>query len=80
MAKNNGHQNFTKSLGLSTPPPYLGNIPKKEQFFYLFPYMLLGKNFIMWKKLSVTDGLPAKRIEKLNNNISENKNCEAQTA
>ena len=80
MAKNNGHQNFTKSLGLSTPPPYLGNIPKKEQFFYLFPYMLLGKNFIMWKKLSVTDGLPAKRIEKLNNNISEKKNCEAQTA
>ena len=30
--------------------------------------------------MSVTDGLPAKRIEKLNNNISEKKNCEAQTA
>ena len=29
MAKNNGHQNFTKGLGIPTPPPYLGNIPKK---------------------------------------------------
>ena len=27
----------------------------------------MGKNVKMWKKMSVTDGLPAKRIEKLNN-------------
>ena len=33
----------------------------------------MGKNFKMWKNVSVTDGLPAKQIEKLNN--SEKKNC-----
>ena len=38
----------------------------------------MGKNFKMWKNVSVTDGLPAKRIEKLNN--SEKKKCLAQTA
>ena len=27
----------------------------------------MGKNVKMWEKMSVTDGLPAKRIEKLNN-------------
>ena len=33
MAKNNGHQNFTQSLGiLSPPPPYLRIIPKKQFF------------------------------------------------
>ena len=37
----------------------------------------MGKNVKMWKKMSVTDGLPAKRIEKLNN--SEKKFFEAQT-
>ena len=32
MAKNNGHQHFTYSLGIPTaPPPYLGNIPKKKK-------------------------------------------------
>ena len=35
-AKNNGHQNFTKSLGIPEPlPPCLGNIPKIYQFFRL---------------------------------------------
>ena len=34
-AKNNGHQNLTLSKGISDPPPYLGNIPKKT-FFYCF--------------------------------------------
>ena len=34
---------------------------------------ILGKNIKMWKNVSVTDGLPAKRIEKLNN--SEKKTC-----
>ena len=37
MAKNNGHQNFTLSLGIPTPPPYVGIIPKKTDFFYCFP-------------------------------------------
>ena len=35
MAKNNGHQNFTQSLGIPTPPPYLGIIPKKTVFLLL---------------------------------------------
>ena len=30
MAKNNGHQNFTKSFGIPTRPPYLGNILEKN--------------------------------------------------
>ena len=34
---------------------------------------VMGKNFKMWKNVSVTDGLPAKRIEKYNS--SEKRNC-----
>ena len=37
----------------------------------------LGKNFKKWKKISGTDDLAAKRIEKLND--SEKKSCYAQT-
>ena len=34
MAKNNGHQNYTESLRIPTPPPpYLGYIPNKNIFF-----------------------------------------------
>ena len=34
IAKNNGHQNFTLSLGiLDPPPPFLENIPEKYPFF-----------------------------------------------
>ena len=29
MDKSIGYQKFTISLGILTPPPYLGNIPKK---------------------------------------------------
>ena len=33
MAKNNGHQNCTKSLGIpSPPPPLFGSIPQKTFF------------------------------------------------
>ena len=38
MAKNNGHQNFTYGLGIPTPSPYLGIIPKKQFLFSCFPY------------------------------------------
>ena len=41
MAKNNGHQNSTYSLGIPTPPPYLGNIPKKKKIFLLLPLCVL---------------------------------------
>ena len=40
MTKNNSHQNFTLSLGILTPPPYLGIIPKK-MFFLLLPLYIL---------------------------------------
>ena len=33
--------------------------------------IFVGKNFKMWKNVSVTDGLPPKRIEKLNNSEKE---------
>ena len=32
-ANNNGHQNFTLSLGILDPPPFLENIPEKYPFF-----------------------------------------------
>ena len=39
-AKNNGHQNFTHSLGIpDAPPPYLGNIPKTYQFLLVLPLL-----------------------------------------
>ena len=40
-AKNNGQQNFTQSLGIPNPPPYLGIIPKKNSFFLLLPLLLI---------------------------------------
>ena len=33
MAKNNGHQNFTKSRAIPSPPPYLGINPKKTDLY-----------------------------------------------
>ena len=36
-------------------------------------YNVIGQKFQNVEKMSVTDGLPAKRIDKLNN--SEKKNC-----
>ena len=36
MAKNNGHQKFHIKFRNTTPPPYLGNIPKKH--FLVLPY------------------------------------------
>ena len=42
MAKKNGHQNFRQSLGIpKPPPPYLGIIPKKTDFFECFPKSVL---------------------------------------
>ena len=40
--KNNGHQNFTLSLGIPDPPFFLGNIPKNYQFFQCFPQHYLS--------------------------------------
>ena len=52
MAKNNGHQNFTYSVGIPTPPPYLGIVPKKRQVFWCFPNHLHIKNTILGQLLS----------------------------
>ena len=41
-AKNDGHQNFTLNLGIPEPsPPYLGNVPKKNNFFSAFLRLFL---------------------------------------
>ena len=41
MAKNNGHQNFTLSLGILTLPPLSRNYSNKKKtvFFYCFPFV-----------------------------------------
>ena len=48
----------------------LSSAPSPESLTHL-QRNLEGKNSEMWKEVSVIDGLPAKRIEKLNNSEKE---------
>ena len=54
MAKNNGHQNFTWSLGIPDPPPsYLGNIRKNAIF--IATLTIATKGFSENLKIGITD-------------------------